>query len=374
MAFTAWLWIQNFWALSPAEHLEASILFTKYIVLFAMFYRLMETPADVRECLLVHVAGCAYLGWLAYVAPPGGRLEGVGGPGIDEANALAMFIGTGIVCGAMLILGRRDWRQWIAMLAMPFLLNTVVQSQSRGAMLAIVCAGLLLFYLKPKPYRVHFYAFALLGIVLFGIVAQDTFWNRMRTLTATVEQGAEIDSSAESRVVLLKAQWRMALDYPLGTGHRGTAVLSPRYMDAKWLAKTPNDPDGVGARSSHNMFMSALVEQGFPGALIFIGLPVWLMRSVSVIRKHRAVAANPKSELLLYAPAVIGALIVVYVAGFFTDYLKTEVQIWLYALLAAMTRVHVPREEVIAAAGAAEPAGGRTVGAKSASRTRVRAG
>ena len=114
MVFSIWLWLQNFWALSPADHLQASILFTKYIVLFAVIYRMMETPADVKECMFVHVAGCAYLGWLAYRAPGGGRLEGVGGPGIDEANALAMFIGTGIVCGAMLILAERRWKQWIS--------------------------------------------------------------------------------------------------------------------------------------------------------------------------------------------------------------------------------------------------------------------
>ncbi|MGH8264728.1 MAG: O-antigen ligase family protein [Steroidobacteraceae bacterium] len=347
IAFTLWMWLQNLWALAPDEHLEGTILFTKYVVLFAIFYRLMETPADVRDCLVVHVAGCAYLGWLGYIAPPGGRLEGVGGPGIDDANALAMFMGTGIICGAMVILAERGWRQWLAMLSMPFILNTIVQSQSRGAMLAIVCAGLILFYMKPRPYRIHFYAFALLGVVLFGIVAQDSFWNRMRTLTATVDQNVELDSSAESRIVVVKAQFRMAWDYPLGVGHRGTAVLSPRYLDAKWLAKSPDDPDGIGARSSHNSYMSALVEQGIPGAIVFLGFPVWVLRSVGVFKRHQKVAANAKSHLLIYAPATIGALVVVFVAGMFTDYIKTEVQIWMFALLAALSRVLLPREQVV---------------------------
>src|SRR6187455_578230 len=32
--FTAWLWIQNIWALAGPDHLEASILFTKYLLLY----------------------------------------------------------------------------------------------------------------------------------------------------------------------------------------------------------------------------------------------------------------------------------------------------------------------------------------------------
>jgi hypothetical protein len=343
LAFTVWLWIQNLWALAPDENLEASILFTKYVILFVMLYRLVTSLEELNGVLIAHVLGCFYLGWLAHVAPAGGRLEGVGGPGIDDSNALAMFMATGIVCASMVVLGEKGWKRWTAILAMPFLLNTIVQSQSRGAMLALVCAGLVLFYLKPKPFRRQFYVFAVLGMVLFGMVAQSTFWDRMRTLEATVDDNEQIDSSAESRVVLAHAQLQMFLDHPLGVGHRGTAVLSPRYLDAKWLTKDPNDPTAAPARSSHNSFMSALVEQGIPGAVIFIWLAAWVLKSVFTLKRFLNVAADERSPILIYGPAVAGGAIVVLVAGMFTDYLKTEVQIWMWALLAAITAVHIPK-------------------------------
>lgn len=351
--FTAWLWIQNLWAISPAEHLDASVLFTKYVILFAVIYRLMDTASNVKEFLFVHVVGCGYLGWLAYVAPAGGRLEGVGGPGIDEANALGMFIATGIVCGAMLILVERKWRQWVVIAAMPFLLNAIVQSQSRGAMIALLVAGAALFYLKPRAYRRLFYFFGILGLGLFLYVAQGTFWNRMKTLQATVQENGEIDSSAESRVVLAKAQLRMAIDYPFGVGHRGTAVLSPRYLDERWLTRSAADPFGLGARSSHNTFMTALVEQGIPGAVMFLWLVGWLVRQVGVLKLLRSEKADSSSILPVLAPAAFAACIVVFVAGNFTDYLKTEVQIWMLAILATTTLVLHQRDRAAAMEGIA---------------------
>lgn len=345
IAFTIWMWIQNAWALAPPEHFEASILFTKYVVLYYLLYTLLDTPEEVGNVLFVHVMGCAFLGWLVHAAPSSGRLEGVGGPGIDEANALGMFVATGAVCGAMLILAEQKWKRWACVLAMPFILNALIQTESRGSMLGLVAAGLAVMYLRPRKYRAQFYALGVIGVLLFGYLAQDVFWKRMDTLVVAVDDSAEMDSSAESRLVLVKAQLQMAKSYPFGTGHRGTAVLSPRYMDAKWLSAVPgNDPHVKAARSSHSTIMSALVEQGVPGVIIFVGLLIWLLRMIRALK--RAAKANPPVDgrMLLYGSAAAGNLVLVFVAGMFTDYIKAEVQIWMLAALAAIVLVHVPQE------------------------------
>ncbi|HJY37004.1 MAG TPA: O-antigen ligase family protein, partial [Steroidobacteraceae bacterium] len=345
IVFTVWMWIQNAWALAPPEHLEASILFTKYVVLYYLLYTLLDTPEEVGNILLVHVLGCAFLGWLVFVAPSAGRLEGVGGPGIDEANALGMFVATGAVCGAMLMLAEQKWRRWVCVLAMPFILNAIIQTQSRGSMLGLVTAALIVVYLRPKGYRVQFYAFAVIGLVLFGYLAQDVFWKRMETLRVAVDDSAQMDSSAESRVVLAKAQLRMAKDYPFGTGHRGTAVLSPRYLDAKWLSPTAGrDPHAQAARSSHSTMMSALVEQGIPGAIIFLGLLIWLLRMIRKLKRATEAKPPPDGRTLLYGSAAAANLMLVFVAGMFTDYIKAEVQIWMLAVLALIANVYVPQE------------------------------
>lgn len=330
IVFTIWLWIQNFWALSPEKHLELSILYTKYLLLFYLIYRLVETPDQLRNVLLVHIAGCAYLGWLGYSTPVSGRLEGVGGPGIDEANALAMQLSTAVMIGAMMILAERKWRLWFCLAAMPFILNTIVLAGSRGAFLAIVIGGVVLWYLKPKLHRRLFYALAALGLVLMALVANDAFWERMGTLRATVDEKEQMDTSAESRIYLVKAQWEMAKRYPLGTGHRGTEVLSPLFLDEKYMSRA-KDPNDTGRRSSHNTFMTALVEQGVPGAVLFTSLWLWWARTIFRIK---SVESGLSPQLAAMASGVAGALAVVLVAGVFVDYLKVEVQLWLVVLLA----------------------------------------
>jgi O-antigen ligase len=341
--FALWMWIQNIWALSPTEHLEGSVLFTKYVVLYYLMYRFLDSPAEIRNLLLFHVMGCAYLGWLAYIAPAGGRLEGVGGPGIDEANALGMFVGTGLICGAALMLAERSWRRWVCMAVMPFILNALIQSQSRGAMVAVAAGAVVLFYLRPRQRRVAFYAFASVGIFLLGYVAQDLYLQRITTLRATVDETAELDSSAQSRVELAKAQLRMASQYPFGAGHRGTAALSATYLDAKWLTRGANN-DQEAARSSHNTLLSALVEQGFPGILVFAVLMLWVARMTFRLRRL-AKSESFDASLQQYGAAAAASLVVVFTAGLFTDYIKTEVQVWMFAILASVMLVHVPSRE-----------------------------
>lgn len=329
IVFTVWIWIQNLWALAPEKHMELSVLYTKYLLLFFLIYRLVETPEQIRDFLLVHLAGCAYLGWLGYTTDVSGRLEGVGGPGIDEANALAMQLGTAVVVGAMIMLAERKWRLWFCLAAMPFILNTVVLAGSRGAFLAILLSGLVLWYLKPKAYRRLFYGFAALGLVLMAALAHEAFWERMGTLKATVSDEQEMDASAETRIYLIKAQWEMAKLYPLGTGHRGTAVLSPLFLDESHMSTT-TDPNDTRQRSSHNTFMSALVEQGLPGAILFTMLWVWWARAILRLKK---LERNTAPGLAAAAAGIAGSLAVVLVAGVFVDYLKAEIQIWMLILL-----------------------------------------
>jgi O-antigen ligase len=340
LAYTVWLWLQNLWALDADDQMTISVLFTKYIVLFYLIYRLIDTPQKVQWFLLTHIAGCAYLGWLAFNARVSGRLEGVGGPGIDEANALAMQMGTGVVIAAMLMLGVKGWVRWACFAAMPFLLNTMVLAGSRGAFVAVLAAGLMLWYLTPPRNKLMFYIFGGLGGVLFFMLANQLFLGRVETITAVTQQDAEVDRSAESRVVLAKAQLEMAKSYPFGTGHRGTAVLSTKYLDPMYLSRSRvNGKTVYGQRSSHNTFLTALVEQGLLGAFLYLSMWLWVVRTL--IKLKRTFVEDKDPTRLVLTAALGGALIMVFVAGQFVDYLKAEVQVWCMILLACMADMAV---------------------------------
>jgi len=328
IAYTIWLWIQSPWALNPALHRECAILFTKFIVVYYMVYRLVDTPMLTGDFLLAHVLGCFYLGLIALgTAAPGGRLEGVGGAGIDDSNTLGMHAATVAVTGAMLIFVKRDWRRFAALVSVPLILNLVVLAGSRGAFLALFMGGLAIFVLRPRENTRLFYTLAFLGILGFGMVASESFWERMRTMEAAVNKEETLDNSAEGRIVQMKAGIHMFTAHPLGVGHRGFEVLSPQYLDAIYLTAS-------GARSSHNTFISTLVEQGFPGAILFSMLWLWVLKSCLVARRW-AIAKRPLLDVSVMTATCAG-LVVVFIGGQFADFLKAEVQVWLLALLAGL--------------------------------------
>lgn len=338
IVMTIWIWIQNFWALVPDLHLELSILYTKYVVLLYLIYTVIDSEESVRYFLIAHVLGCFYLGLLALQASGSGRLEGVGGPGIDEANALGMHLGTGAVAAAALLAKGPLWQRGMALASMALIMNGVVQTGSRGAFLAIVASGLVLFVMSPSKFRRMWVIMGILGIAVLLKMAPPNYWARMSTIKETAEEDAPVDQSSETRLALLKAQWQMFLAHPMGSGHRGTEYLSTRYLSDADLSASRDGSDGQRARSSHNTFMTALTEQGIPGAILYLWLLVWIWRTCRQTNSRFKESGN--ENLGLYAMAVGSSLAVVIVAGFFVDYFKAEVFIWCVALLAVLDSMH----------------------------------
>lgn len=331
LVFVLWFWIQNLWALDAQTHLSGAVQFAKYLIACYLIYRLADTPQKLSDVLLAHVAGCAYLGWLCLERGRdlGDRLNGVGGPGLDDANSLGMVLATAVVVGIVMVLTQVGWRRIACLLSLPLILNGLILTGSRGAFLGMVTGLMMVFLLRPPRRQWVFVGMAVTGLALGAYLVDEKFVDRMFTLKSTLDEPSTMDSSAESRLVLMKAQLEMFSAYPMGSGHRGTAALSPQYLDEQWL--TGNDEEGL-ARSSHNTYMTLLTEQGIPGVLIFIWSMLW---GISVyLRLRRARARGAPLDILAPASACLAGLQVVLVAGFFTDYLLAEVQYWFLCVLA----------------------------------------
>jgi O-antigen ligase len=339
IAFTAWVWVQNAWALDPVMQMDLSILLTKYIVLFYLMYRLVDSPHMLNNVLFVHVLGCFYLGWLTWQASDTGRLDGVGGPGIGDANALAMHVSTGVMAAAYLVLHRgRWWVRLLAALAIPFMLNVVVQAESRSAVLAFLAGGLVFWLLKPVAYRRLFYLGAAVGVALVLYLGHTSFWERMRTIDTAVRTTEEADTSARSRFAIMEVQLRIAAENPLGVGHRGLVVLAPSYLPEQFLARQ-------GSRSSHSTYLTVLSEQGVPGAILFGALMFWAARSVWRMRNLRR---HPEATRMAGQLAAVAAMLAVAaVGGFAVDYLKAEVQVWALLLLTVLAVAHATMYTVV---------------------------
>ena len=333
--YALWMWVQTPWALDAHEHFEGSSRITKYLIAFWFVYRVADSKEHLRDLLLAQVLGSALLGIYAqYTGREGGRLDGVGGPGIDDSNTLGMYLVVGAILAVTLVLTQPGWRRWVSLVSLALIINGFVLANSRGAFLGLVAGGLVLALCKARKHRRLFWGFTVVALMGLVVVVDKTFVERMFTIQDATSQSDVADRSARSRVVIIEAQAQMFLDYPMGTGHRGTAVLSTRYLDREWLAASRDGDEESRARSSHNTFMTTLVEQGVLGALLYVVVTVWGLGMLAKVRAHDEPGSDP--VLVTLAAGICGALAVVWVAGHTADYLMAEIQYWLFASLVSV--------------------------------------
>ncbi len=165
ICYTIWLWIQLPWALSFDNHLEASILFTKYLFLFYLIYTILSNDKTFFLFTLFNILGGGYWGKVVREYSGSGRVEGLGGPGVNEANSLAMHLVVITLFAAMMFLKKKP--QYLrpatfmlckAVIVICALLsvNGVVQTISRSAILGLGAAGLLILFKSHKYfYPIH---------------------------------------------------------------------------------------------------------------------------------------------------------------------------------------------------------------------------
>ena len=332
MVYVAWMWIQTAWA-NPS-HLEGVILYSKYVVLFYLIYRLIIDEKTLLLFAIAHVLGCFYFGIPALDARDVGRLEYIGGPGVNDSNTLDMHVSTGLFFAGTLILAQRRWIRWAVLLMVPVLANCVIQTESRGAFLGAAFGGLAYYVLAPKLYRKYIFTLGVISVFILLAYAPAVYWERMGTISAVQSEEIEIDSSSQSRIELAKAQLMMFADYPFGLGFDTTTHLSRAYLETQWLtAGYRQDVATHGGRSSHNTLLSVLVDQGIPGIIMALAM---ILVVLSVVRRYKKLDNQGLSrELGLYRAAIGATLAAVLTSGMFTNYLKAEIQLWSLALLVA---------------------------------------
>jgi hypothetical protein len=326
--------LQSPWALSATDHGNATVQWIKYVIAFWFVYRVVDTPERARDLMFAHVLGCALLGIYALMTGRAGdRLDGVGGPGLDDSNTLGMYFATAGIVGLGLFLTESGWRRWVTLACLALVMNGLVLTNTRGALLGLIAGGLFVALFRSKAHRRLFWVVAAFGCIGFVSILDKAFIERMWTISHAAahadDEGA--DSSARSRMVIIEAQWRMFLDHPLGTGRKGTAALSPRYMEERWLTV---DATGAAERSSHNTFMTTLVEQGVVGAVLYLWLNAWIL--VAVLRLNRLERTHGDARMTTWGAAIGGGLVVVFVSGNTADFLMAEVLFWLCAALVSL--------------------------------------
>jgi O-antigen ligase len=328
IVFVLWIAVQSYWVLNWDLHLELLGLAAKYVVLVAVIYKCIETEKHLKMFLWAHVLGCLYLGWVVYTTYEGGRFEDFGPPDLGEANSGALQIVTGVlVASSLFLIG--NVREKLALFAgMPLLINALVATISRSGFLELLSGGLLFNLFTTSRFRVRVRVLSVLAVVLFVMLTNPVYWTRISSIQEAGEEVEGVDTGA-GRLDIIKAQFLMFRDHPLGCGHRCTAVLSKQFLSDKELTGSGENR----ARSSHNTYMTMLVEHGIPGLLLYLMLILWLLKSVrSLIRSHD----HREGVLPTLVPAIAGVTGALIVGDLFVDYLIIECRIWFIGLVMVM--------------------------------------
>lgn len=331
IAFTLWIFAQSWWAIDPKSHSELVAMYAKFTIALLIFCRVIQTDVQMKWFLWAHVIGCFYLGWLVFTRHLGGRFDDFGGPGLSDANAGALALVTAVLSAASLFLASSKRTRLAIVAVMPIIVNGIIATVSRSAFLGASAGAVLFNVFTPSRFRRNVRILSALGVVLALLLTNPMYWQRMASLKYTGSQVENVDTgehvdTGEDRIQIMRAQWRMFLNNPMGCGHRCTATLSRYYLDERYLTGA----EGEKARSSHNTFMTLLVEQGVFGALLYVATTAWLI--VSIRRVWRRIKGQ-QTALASLLPAVVSVLAAITVGDLFVDFLKFEIRIWFISLL-----------------------------------------
>ena len=175
-----------------------------------------------------------------------------------------------------------------------------------------------------------------LSLILFYHLTDVTFWERMTTLKH-VELGERGLVGAEGGAHRT-SYWFKGLDlvkeYPLGVGGWGYLYLSPQFIAEDDLVQ-----EAGGMRAPHSTWIDALVDYGYVGFILFLGMIFSCFNLSRKVRKH---LLNTKNYYLYYQNVAIDAGFLAFLgAGTFIDRLNAETMYWFPAFLACFANIYL---------------------------------
>jgi probable O-glycosylation ligase (exosortase A-associated) len=302
----------------------------KVILFYLVVIKTIRTKEHFRYLMVFHILGIFDWGWNAFVDPQrkAGRLFGIGGPdSLNDNGTAAHLLAILPFLGSVFFTGKW-WEKLLCIAALPFIFNTFILANSRGAFIALLVTGLMSLLLTKGTLRWKtLLAMLLAGFVFYNLV-DDKFIERQQTI-----QTYEEDNASMERIESWKAAFSLIREHPLGTGGGGFEALSPIYI-----------PDIVEAhdgerRNVHNTFLLVACEWGVQGFLLFMMFILSTIWGLLKIRKEAP--PTPDGERVrMDSIALILGLVGILSAGFFFNRLYAESVYWLTAFAAVLRNIH----------------------------------
>ena len=285
VAMLLWMTVTSMFALAPASDVWDRWLFVlKIQVMLLVTWMLIHEPAQLRVLIWVVTLSVGFYGikggvW-AVLQGGGGRVWGPSGGLLQGNNELAVALV--MLLPFLYYLRQTESRRWLRHVLLFFMIAccfSVLGSQSRGALLALVACSFFLGIKSKYPVRMTVSLVILVGCAIMFM--PESWTSRMETIGSYQE-----DTSAMSRIWTWKTLWAAAVDRPLvGAGFRADSL----QVFARYAPTEPPYDIFIGQYYvAHSIYFQMLGEHGFPGLGLFLllGLVTWF-RAGRIARETR---------------------------------------------------------------------------------------
>lgn len=266
---------------------------------------LIKTQRDVYLLASTLVISFGYLAYELNLSYFEGfnRLQQVGFGGMDN-NSLTIGLVTGV--GFSFFLGLSEpvvWRRYLYFGASALMTHAVFFSFSRGGMLGLCVVGVVTAFLIPKTGRNM--SLMTLGFVVAMAMAGPEVVERFSSITRTSVSGAsetEVESSAESRLLLWNICWQMTRESPVfGKGPDHFTLLVNRYsVDGRTFPR---------GKEAHGMWQQIAAELGVPGLFFlaaYFGLTMLYLWPYSRLDRSDSIGLTPGATARMVIAAMAG--------------------------------------------------------------------
>ncbi|MBN1684704.1 MAG: O-antigen ligase family protein [Gammaproteobacteria bacterium] len=300
---------------------------TKVSLFIFFFIRIVNSINSYKVVIWCLIIGGLFLSYQAQLIGEfsGGRLNNMGGVDFNEANSFASFLFLGVIMAGFNMIMQRSWYKKILIIPIIVLmLNTVILTQSRAVFVGIVSATIFLFIKSSGKVRKQMSLIIILGGILFFILVDPNFINRMHTIDdETNSSGADYNSSETiklSRIDFWKASLDIFHDHPFGIGVKNFEKVIRQY-----------DTRNPGL-DAHNTYVLCYSELGILGIFFFL---IIIFQAFTQLKRIRLMAKGTQYEFEteIYTLALHTVMIMYFTGTMMTHSILYSEILWIILAL-----------------------------------------
>jgi probable O-glycosylation ligase (exosortase A-associated) len=299
LAFTCWISLTYFTAVSQERAEPWAIEYVKIFVMFVCSTLVLRTIRDLWVIYYVILGAAVYAAYeinFYYFVDHVNYLYQRGYGGLDN-NGAALIVAMAVPMAYFAWEATGHWIRWCFLAVIPVLIHALMLSFSRGGMLSLCVASLLIWCRSRNKWLLT--AAYILAALFFLAAAGEQLWDRILSI-GNYQQ----DESAQSRTTTWKIAIQMANERPLfGFGIRCSNLYTHMYGA---------DMEG---RSIHSQYLQTAADSGWVALALYLGLLASVFLGLRNVRRFLRKYPGPETMKVKAMASALECALVLFCFG-----------------------------------------------------------